>query len=177
MEKSVVRHFLYPAFNQPSVASSLSDQFAFRPTGSITSAIVFLLHTVTQMLNTSPYVIVIATDFSKAFDTVRHITLFEKLATLDLPDHVYNWLVNFFNGRTQCTAFHDTTSALQAISASIVQGSAIGPTSYVVNASDLNTVRVGNVLCKYADDTYIIIPSPNVDTRIEELDNVNNEPK
>jgi len=83
MGKSVVRHFLYPAFNQPSVASSLSDQFAFRrTTGSTTSAIVFLLHTVTQMLNTSPYVIVIATDFSKAFDTVRYITLLEKLAAI-----------------------------------------------------------------------------------------------
>ena len=45
------------------------------------------------MLNTSPYVIVIATDLSKAFDTVWHITLLEKLADLDLPDNVYNWLV------------------------------------------------------------------------------------
>ena len=42
----------------------------------------------------------------------------------------------------------------------------------MVNASDLKSVSAGNVLCKYADDTYIIIPSSNVDTRIEELDNV-----
>ena len=34
------------------------------------------------------YVIVIAMDFSKAFDTVRHVTLLEKMANLDLPDHV-----------------------------------------------------------------------------------------
>ena len=61
---------------------------------------------------------------------------------------------------------------LQTISASIVQGFAIGPASYVVNASDLKVVKAGNALCKYADDTYIIIPSSNVDTRIEELDNV-----
>ena len=61
---------------------------------------------------------------------------------------------------------------MQKISASIVQGSAIGPASYVVNASDLKVVKAGNALCKYADDTYIIILSSNVDTRIEELDNV-----
>ena len=47
------------------------------------------------MLNTNPYVSVIALDFSKAFDTVRHVTLMEKIATLSLPDYVYNWLVNF----------------------------------------------------------------------------------
>ena len=172
MERSIVRHFLYPAFNQPPLSHLLNDQFAFRPTGSTTAAIVFILHTVTQMLNTNSYVTIIATDFSKGFDTVRHVTLLEKLAALDLPDHVYNWLVNFFSGRTQCTTFRETTSELQKISASIVQGSAIGPASYVVNASDLKVVEAGNALCKYADDTYIIIPSSNVDTRIEELDNV-----
>lgn len=172
MEKSIVRHFLYPAFNQPPVSFSLNDQFAFRPTGSTTAALVFLLHTVTQMLNTNSYVTVIATDFSKAFDTVRHVTLLEKLAALDLPDQVYNWLVNFFCGRTQCTTFNDSTSVLQEISASIVQGSAIGPACYVINASDLKAVNAGNVLCKYADDTYIIIPACNVDTRNAELENV-----
>ena len=77
----------------------------------------------------------------------------------------FNWLVNFFSERQQCTAYQDTTSALPAISASIVQGSAVGPARYVVNASDLKAVTAGNVLCKYADDTYAIIPSDNVHTR------------
>ena len=36
----------------------------------------------------------------------------------------------------------------------------------VVNASDLKAVTAGNVLCKYADDTYAIIPSDNVHTRV-----------
>ena len=111
-------------------------------------------------------------DFSKAFDTVRHVTLMEKIAMLDLPDHVYNWLVNFFTGRLQCITYGGDTSALAPISASIVQGSAIGPASYVVNASDLKSVSMGNVLLKYADDTYAMIPSVNVETRTSELDNV-----
>ena len=35
---------------------------------------------------------VIALDFSKAFDAVKHFTLLEKLAQLAIPDSVYNWL-------------------------------------------------------------------------------------
>ena len=31
----------------------------------------------------------------------------------------------------------------------------------------------GNALCKYADDTYLIIPAVNVDSRPAELHNVN----
>ena len=58
------------------------------------------------------------------------------------------------------------------INASIVQGSGIGPASYVVNAADLRTTTPGNRIAKYADDTYLIIPACNVQSRANELDNV-----
>jgi len=55
---------------------------------------------------------------------------------------------------------------------SAIQRSAIGPASYVVNSSDLNAISEGNALCKYADDTYVIIPAVNVDTRSDELNHI-----
>ena len=61
------------------------------------------------------------------------------------------------------------------ISASIIQGSALGPVSYVqyvVNAGDLKTVTPGNRIHKYADDTYILIPAINIRSRKAELDHV-----
>ena len=64
------------------------------------------------------------------------------------------------------------SSALLEILAGIIQGSGIGPASYVVNSSDLAALTPGNFLCKYADDTYNIISSDNVDGRSEELVNV-----
>jgi len=65
-------------------------------------------------------------------------------------------------------------SAFKSISASIIQGSAIGPASYVVNASNLQAVFDGNFLLKYADDTYLIISAVNVDSRSTELSNITN---
>ena len=80
IERLVVRQFLYPAFLSSCPESLIfSDQFAFRPTGSTTSALVWFLHTITQMLTQHDYVIVLALDFSKAFDTVQHSTLLDKL--------------------------------------------------------------------------------------------------
>jgi len=67
-----------------------------------------LLNTVTSLLSSEPYVIVICLDFSKAFDTVRHSLLLHKLAQLDLPDHIYNstgWLTSF---ATTLTALFST---------------------------------------------------------------------
>ena len=172
MERFVVRRYIYPALSSPPPTLQFNDQFAFRPTGSTTAAIIHLLNAVINMLSNEPYVIVISLDFSKAFDTVRHSTLLHKLSLLDLPDHVYNWLTDVFSGRSHCTVFNQQQSSFQNITASIIQGSALGPAAYVVTAGDLTTVEPGNELCKYADDTYIIIPASNVDTRQAELDNI-----
>jgi len=63
--------------------------------GSTTAVLVALLHTVGDMLSTNSFVYVIALDFSKAFDSVRHSTLMEKMAQLAMPDQVYNWIRDF----------------------------------------------------------------------------------
>ena len=96
----VVRQYLYPALLSPPPTLQFTDQFAFRPTGSTTAAIIYLLLIVTELLSTNQYVTVISLDFSKAFDTVRHSTLLNKIAKLDIPDNIYNWLVDFFAGHS-----------------------------------------------------------------------------
>jgi len=68
MERTVVSRFLYPAFIIAPPTLSIEDQYAFRPTGSTTAALVHLFHAITHMLITNPYVIVLCLDFSKAFD-------------------------------------------------------------------------------------------------------------
>jgi len=75
-----------------------------------------------------------------------------------------------FQGHSHCTKYENNTSALADISASIIQGSAIGPASYVVHASDLVSITACNSLCKYADDTYVIIPASNHLSRCAEPD-------
>jgi len=49
-------------------------------------------------------------------------------------------------GYEHCTRYGETTSTVLDIAASIVQGSAIGPASYVVNAADLTTMRCSSML-------------------------------
>jgi Reverse transcriptase (RNA-dependent DNA polymerase) len=71
MERMVVIQYIYPFLSDPPPALTFTNQFAFRPTGSTTSAIISLLNHVTHMFVNNPYVAVIAIDFTKAFDTVR----------------------------------------------------------------------------------------------------------
>lgn len=172
LERIIVKNFLYPAITEPLASLNFSDQYAFRPTGSTTAALIAILHSITDLLSSNPYVIVLAADFSKAFDSVRHSTLMQKTAMLDIPDTVYNWLIDFLSGRRHCTRYNGLTSSMLDISASIIQGSAVGPVSYIINAADLSTVTAGNRIHKYADDTYIVIPATNVLSRAAELDHL-----
>jgi hypothetical protein len=94
------------------------------------------------------------------------------MATLAIPEHAQNWLQDFLSQRSHCTDYHNERSTHLEINASIVQGSAIGPASYVVAAADLHAVTPGNEMCKYADDTYLIIPASNAGSISCEMENV-----
>jgi hypothetical protein len=91
---------------------------------------------------------------------------------LQIPDNVYNWIESFFRDHSHCTKFGNEVSEFRKIMASIIQGSGIGPTSYVVTASDLHPVTSGNIMDKYADDTYLVIPAANVDWCAAEIAHV-----
>ena len=95
MERHIARTFIYLALLKPLPELHFSDQFAFIPTGSTTAAIIAILQAITDMPSCDQYVNLIALNFTKAFDTVRHSTSLEKLPELDLPNEAYNWLKHF----------------------------------------------------------------------------------
>ena len=71
---------------------------------------VALLNSVTLALENNPHVVVVALDFSKAFDTVRQSSAMAKPAQLQLPDCVHNWLANFLDGHSHCCLLYTSPS-------------------------------------------------------------------
>ena len=68
--------------------------------------------------------------------------------------------------------FNGEESSTASISASIIQGSVIGPATYTVTAADLKPLQPGNSLVNFADDTYLVVPSVNASTRQQEMDSI-----
>src|SRR6218665_2329655 len=91
---------------------------------------------------------------------------------LQLPDHIHNWPVRYFQSRGHATGLGDIISVVAFIKASIVQGWVVGPPSYVIIASDLHPRHQENGMMKYADDTYVLVGSAMVHTVKEEFDNI-----
>ena len=168
VEKIVVHRFLLPAIPQ----HVLSDQFAFRPTGSTTCALVYLIHQVTKLLEHNTYVRCLLIDFSKAFDSINHLILLQKLKDLNIPPNIFNWIANFLSGRTQSVKLDGKQSTWLPITQSIVQGSGLGPVLFIIFIAALCTLCDDNQLCKYADDLSLLNPETASIGLNAEFDNI-----
>ena len=112
------------------------------------------------------------TNFSKAFDTVRHHSVMQGYDDLGIPDGIFNWISLYLGGHQHCTRFQNATSDYLPINAGVIQGSALGPISFITTVASLKPVHAHNSLIKYADDFYLIIPSSNLATTSTELLNI-----
>jgi len=171
LERLLLREYYYPLLikHPYPLYSLLSDQYAYRPTGSTTAALISILHLITTLLETNPYVHLITFDYSKAFDTVSHASLMKQVAKIDLPDQLYNWIISFLTGRSQSTHFQSNKSSSVNFSAGVVQGSAIGPAAFTMCVSTYRPLNPDNHDRKFADDMYLIVPSTNTHTIPSEL--------
>jgi len=150
-EKIFVQQWLRPAVPM----ELLKDQYAFRPTGSTCCAVVDFIHHSTLMLENNSYIRCLFIDFSKAFDVVHHSILLSKISSLNIPPMALNWIIAFLTGCSQvCKTSDGRFSDPQPITSSIVQGSGIGPTLWLIMESDLHPLSDANVIFKYADNTY-----------------------
>ena len=88
------------------------------------------------------------------FDVVDNEILSTKIATTNLSPGLSRFLLHH---KQQCK-FNGALNDLRPISKGIVQGSAIGPVFYIITKGDLRPLAQCNVLCKYADDTELLVP-------------------
>ena len=89
-------------------------------------------------LEISEYVRVLLIDFSKASDVLNHVILLRKTLALGMPTNFNNWLISFFTGRTQVCKHGLSASSCIFITRSIIQGSTIGSSAFVIMEGDLH---------------------------------------
>ena len=81
--------------------------------------------------------------------------------------YVNNVVICFLSDRTKTVIINGKVSRRLKINQSIVQGSGIGPILLLIYVLALKPFSILNLICKYADDTSILIPQ-HTNTRLEE---------
>ena len=137
------------------------SQHAYRDGGNSTNALLAIQHTVYNYLDQPGCraVRLFAMDFSKAFDSVKHHLLAEKLKILPLNPYMINLYLDFLKHRQQRVVYNKFIGNWKEINKGTIQGSVSGPYLFNIFLNDLE-IEIGliPVLHKYADDSTIIAP-------------------
>jgi len=97
---------------------------------------------------------VIYLDFRKAFDTVPHVRLVQKLAGLGVGGQLLQWIRDFLASRTMRVNVKGSYSCWAEVDSGVPQGSVLGPLLFLVYVNDIPD-WIKNSIRMFADDTKI----------------------
>ena len=148
----------------------VSHQSGFRSLHSVVTCLLKATNDWYLDIDRGKYTAMIFIDLKKAFDTVDHQILLDKMQFYGITGLAHKWFSSYLDHRRQYCKVNGTASSIENIDVGVPQGSCLGPLLFLLYINDLPFALKKAKATMYADDTAISYSSD----RREELDLVIN---
>ena len=104
-------------------------------------------------------------DLRKAFDSVPHLPLLQKLKDIGLNQHILQWIASYLCNRQQYVVVDGGSSGPTSVLSVVPQGSVLGPLQFLIYINHVSSLTLtdGSKLTMYADDILLYKLSHPVD--------------
>ena len=104
-------------------------------------------------INNNEYALSIFVDLRKAFDSVNHTILLNKLQNYGFTINTINWIQNYLTDRQQKIMVNGMNSTNRSITCGVPQGSIMGPLLFLLFINHMKPIFEYSTYKLYADDT------------------------
>ena len=122
-----------------------------------------LTEEISKSIDDRNYTVGVFIDLAKAFDTVDHKILLQKLHHYGVRGTANEWFGSYLENRRQFVVVNGTPSGCSTISCGVPQGSILGPLLFILYINDLNTISKKLRTIMFADDTNLFMTGKNLD--------------
>ena len=128
-------------------------QAGFRKGRSCTDHIVKLTAHMRKAISAKRTLLATFFDVKRAFDTVWHSKLLDKLGKIGVSGRMYNFIASFLSNRSLQVKIGQSLSQKHFLDMGVPQGSVIAPTLFSIMLHDISTLELsGAILSQFADD-------------------------
>jgi len=129
-----------------------NSQHEFVKNKSCQTNLIAFFDRITSLVDKGEAVDVVYLDFSKAFDTVSHDILINKLGKYNLDGATMRWVHNWLDNRTQKVVINGSQSCWKGITSGVPQESVLGSALFNIIINDFD-IGIERMLIKFADET------------------------
>jgi len=143
-------------------------QFGFRPQFSTVDAVAEFIDNVNDSLDRRQSCLSVFMDLQKAFDTVDHEILCNKMRVMGFRGPINDWFISYLRGRSQCVSIGGVLSDVVQVCRGVPQGSVLGPLLFNLYINDMSRATDLNII-HYADDTTVYCSGPDLSVLVESM--------